>query len=150
MSSSPLLFPADPSDTSSIATLIQSNYQYELIFPFLYPNCWLDPPSVHASFSIHVQNQFLDPNIEIVKATATEGKLIGFIVWNTGEGKTIQQKMGNRKEPDGSERFRKEVMHAAGKQFAEKLRELGVGRFIGICFSFFKLLLCLTLQKSKQ
>lgn len=74
--------------------------------------------------------------MEILKATVEE-KITGFIVWNLGEGKTIQQKMGNRKIPEGSERFRKEVMQVAGKRFAEKLKEEGVERYIGILFSPF-------------
>ena len=42
--------------------------------------------------------------------------------------------MGDVKPPDGSEKFRKETMQAAGRQFGQKLKEMGVNKYIGISF----------------
>lgn len=124
-----VLSPAKQEDASDLASLTQKNWLYETIYPFLYPQCWEDPASVHSNILAYEKKTLWSSKIETIKATDAEGKLIAAGRWTLVDPEASEDEDEGEgepkgKPPEGSAEFRKATMQAAGKQFEEKLKGL--------------------------
>ncbi|CZR64743.1 uncharacterized protein PAC_14642 [Phialocephala subalpina] len=125
--SSIVLSSAKQEDASDLAALIQENWHYKTIYPFLYPQCWEDPASVHEHILADEQKTLENTKIEAIKAEI-DGKLVVAGRWTLVDPDVEGGGQGDgepkSKPPEGSEEFRKATMQAAAKQFEEKLKGL--------------------------